>query len=171
VVYGLVPKEQANAIFDRLLAKMKEVGYTNFEHGIPGNLIPVRKEDYDDHRLRFGGGNKDDGSDGFQIYENGSATAAFAYYTIAALYRLGRVQDGDSILFPMLKSYKSGAFEGRGPNGMSYDWQSWDGKPSGYEGFLADCFMALAAVVERPQAPGSHELSGSPAVEEKSPVH
>jgi Bacterial alpha-L-rhamnosidase 6 hairpin glycosidase domain len=151
VVYGLVPSAQGNAIFDRLLAKMKEVGYTDFEHGIPGNLIPVRKEDYVDHHLRFGGGVKDDGSDGFQIYENGSATAAFAYYTIAALYKLGRTHDGDAILFPMLKSYKSGAFEGRGPNGMSYDWQSWDGKPSGYEGFLADCFMALAAVEERPK--------------------
>ncbi len=144
VVYGLVPQREGNAIFDRLLAKMKDVGYTNFEHGIPGNLIVVPKQDY------LGRNNA------FQVYENGSATAAFAYYSIAALYKLGRMQDGDRILFPMLQSFRSGAFEGRGPNGKTYDWQSWNGAPSGYEGFLADCFMTLAAVVERPNT-ASHE--------------
>jgi hypothetical protein len=150
IVYGLVPDKLGNAIFDHLLAKMKEVGFTDFERGIPGNLIPVRREDYADLRHSAGGPSKEDGSDGFQIYENGSATGAFAYYTIAALYKLGRIEDGDRILFPMLKSYKNGAFEGRGPNGKTYDWQTWDGTPSGYEGFLADCFMTLAVVVERP---------------------
>lgn len=139
IVYGLVPEKEGNEIFDHLLAKMKEVGYTNFEHGIPGNLIPVNQEDYLGHAA-------------FQVYEDGSATAAFAYYSVAALYQLGRVQEGDSILFPMLKSYAAGGFDGRGPNGKTYDWQSWDGTPSGYEGFLADCFMTLAAVVERPTA-------------------
>lgn len=153
VVYGLVPQKLGNQIFDRLFAKMKEVGFANFERGIPGNLITVPRADYVDHHVRFGGGLKEDGSDGFQIYENGSATGAYAYYSIAALYKLGRVEDGDRILFPMLKSYKSGAYEGRGANGQTYDWQSWDGKPSGYEGFLADCFMTFAAVVERPATP------------------
>ncbi len=150
VVYGLVPETLGNSIFDHLLAKMNEVGYTNFEHGIPGNLIPIRREDYADLHRSAGGPSKEDGSDGFQIYENGSATGAFAYYTIAALYRLGRIQDGDRILFPMLKSYKDGGFEGRGSNGKTFDWQAWDGTPSGYEGFLADCFMTLAVVAERP---------------------
>ena len=156
VVYGLVPEKLGNAIFDRLLAKMKEVGYTNFELGLPGNLIPVRREDYEDLNPNGGAPKKADGSDGFQIYENGGATAAFAYYTIAALYKLGRVQDGDRILFPMLKSYASGGFQGRGPNGRTYDWQTWDGTPRGYEGFLTDCFMALAAVMERPAVSGAH---------------
>jgi len=96
---------------------------------------------------------KADGSDGFQIYENGGPTAAFAYYTIEALYKLDRIQDGDRIMFPMLKSYKAGAFEGRGPNGRTNDWKMWDGTPKGYEGFLADCFMTFGAVVERPAVP------------------
>jgi len=150
VVYGLVPEKLGNAIYDRLLAKMNEVGYTNFEHGLPGNLIPIRREDWEDFNPNGGAPTKADGSDGFQIYENGGATAAFAYYTVAALYKLGRVQDGDRIMFPMLKTYKSGGFQGRGPNGRSYDWQKWDGTPKGYEGLLVDCFMALGAVMERP---------------------
>jgi hypothetical protein len=93
-----------------------------------------------------------DRSDGFHIYENGGATAAFVFYTIAALYKLGRLKDGDRILFPMLESYKSGGFDGRGPNGRTYDWQKWDGTPRGYGGLLTDGFMALAAAVERPTA-------------------
>jgi hypothetical protein len=152
VVYGLVPAALGNSIFDRLLAKMNEVGYTNFRLGLPGNLIPIRREDYVDLDPRFGGPRKADGSDGFQVYENGGATASFTYYTIAALYKLGRVEDGDRILFPMLESFKTGGFEGRGPNGETYDWKAWDGTPNGYEGFLSDNFMVLAAVMERTAA-------------------
>ena len=44
--YGLVPKDKANAIMDRLLAKMKAVGYTRFDLGLPGNLISVARKDY-----------------------------------------------------------------------------------------------------------------------------
>jgi hypothetical protein len=51
-----------------------------------------------------------DSPDRFQIYENGAATAAFAYYIIAALYKLGRIEDGDRVLYPMLKSYGFGGF-------------------------------------------------------------
>jgi hypothetical protein len=152
VVYGLAPAKVGNAAFDRLLQKMKDVGYTNFELGLPGNLVPIRREDYAEPSPRWGAPKNEDGSDGFQIYENGGATAAYAYYTVAALYKLGRVQDGDRILFPMLKSFATGGFEGRGPNGRTYDWKAWDGTPNGYEGFLSDNFMMLATVLERPTA-------------------
>ena len=88
--YGLVPKDKANAIMDRLMAKIKEVGFTRFDLGLPGNLVPVPMKDYRELRARFGGGTKEDGSEGFQHYENGGATACFAYFTLAALYDLGR---------------------------------------------------------------------------------
>jgi Bacterial alpha-L-rhamnosidase 6 hairpin glycosidase domain len=139
---GLVPRDKANAIMDKLLAKMKEVGYTNFALGLPGNLIPVPKKDcvqYNSH-------------DGFQIYENGGATACFAYYTLAALYDLGRIQDGDRILFPMLESFAKGDFQGWGANGKSKDWKMWDGTCKGYEGFLNDNYYALLAVLDRETA-------------------
>ena len=152
VVYGLIPPETGNAMYDRLLKKMKEVGFTNFELGLPGNLIPIRREDYADSNPLWGGSSKEDGSEGFQSYENGGATASFAFYTVAALYKLGRVADGDRILFPILKSVNAGAFEGKGNNGMTYDWKAWDGTPHGYEGFLSDNFMVLAAAMYRPKA-------------------
>jgi hypothetical protein len=150
--YGLVPEDRANAIMDRLLAKMKQVGYTRFDLGLPGNLIPVARKDYVDLNRQWGGGTNEDNSDGFRIYENGGATGCFAYFTLAALYDLGRIEDGDRILFPMLASFAKGDFQGRGSNGLSKDWREWDGTCRGYEGFLTDNYYALLAILDRQAA-------------------
>jgi hypothetical protein len=149
ITCGLIPPDKANTIMDHLLAKMKQVGYAKFEYGLPGNLIPIRKDDYLESRREWGGGEKDDGSDGFQIYENGGATACYAYYTIQALYQLGRHADADAILFSMLKAFDEGGFQGGAPNGRTYDWKAWDGTPYGYEGLLVDGYQALLAVLSR----------------------
>ena len=149
IVYGLVPPDRANQIMDRLLAKMKEVGYTHFEYGLPGNLVPVRREDYAHHLLSSGGGEKEDGSDGFQIYQNGGATASFAYFTLQALYQLGRRKEADAILFPLLRGFEDGGFQGSGSNSKSFDWKAWDGTPHGYEGLLVDGYQALLAALSR----------------------
>jgi len=149
IALGLVPKPEANSIMDRMLAKMKEVGYDRFDLGLPGNLIPVRKEDYNSVGIEWGGPEKDDGSDAFQNYENGGATACFVYYTLDALYGLGRRRDADRILFPLLRSFEAGGFQGRGPGGRTYDWKRWDGTPKGYEGLLADGYLSLLAVLSR----------------------
>jgi hypothetical protein len=149
ITYGLIPRDKANKLMDRMLAKMKEVGYTHFEYGLPGNLIPIRQDDYLEARQDWGGGTKADGSDGFQVYENGGATACYAYFTIQALYQLGRHNEGDAILFPMLRSFEDGGFQGSAPNGRSYDWKSWEGKPYGYEGLLVDGYLTLLAVLSR----------------------
>lgn len=149
IVYGLVPRDKANPILDRLFAKMKEVGYTHFEYGLPGNLIPVRRADYAVHEIYAGGGSKEDGSDAFEIYENGGATGSYVYYMLKALYSLGRRTEADAILFPLLASYEKGGFQGFGPNGYSYDWKTWSGVPWGYEGLLVDNYQALLAVLAR----------------------
>jgi hypothetical protein len=138
--YGLVPKDEANSIMDNLLAQMSEVGYTNFALGLPGNLIPVAQNDYVGHYP------------GFQIYENGGATACFAYYTVTALYDLGRIRDGDRILFPMLDSFAKGDFQGFGANKKSKDWRTWSGECHGYEGLLNDNYYTLLAVLDRAAA-------------------
>lgn len=149
--YGLVPKPQANAIMDKLMAKMKAVGYDKFKMGLPGNLITVALKDYV-HRLpdgRFGGGVLPDNSDGFQNYENGGATGSFAFFTLAALYDLGRKQEADAILFPMLEGYGECGFEGKDAKGHSNDWRRWDGTAMGYEGYLTDNYYAMLAVPVR----------------------
>ena len=105
VRYGLIEGEQARQVMDRLMAKMKSVGYTNFALGLPGNLIPIHRADYVDLNPRWGGPTRADGSDTFQVYQNGGASACFSYFGIAALYHLGDKEEGDDILMPMLKSF------------------------------------------------------------------
>ena len=56
-----------------------------------------------------------DGSGGFPFYENGGVTACYACFTIQALKVLGRTKEADAILFPMLKAFEEGDFQGYGP--------------------------------------------------------
>lgn len=151
VTFGLLDEKTANGVMDRLLAKMREVGYDQFQLGLPGNLVPVRKGDYVDHEgppEQHGVPRRDDGSDGFQFYENGGATGCWAYYTVKALYQLGRVEDARRIFHPMLRAYARGEFQGFGENGMSRDWRDWKGGCHGYEGLLVDNYHALLAVLD-----------------------
>jgi hypothetical protein len=131
IAYGLVPEPLANRIVDRIEAKMRQVGYSRFDLGLPGPLIPIPENDY-------GYEAAGSGSDGWQTFENGGATACFASYYIQALYKLGRRAEADRILWPMVKSYGEGRYQnGVGKGG---EWTRWDGKPSGYEGMLADAY-------------------------------
>jgi hypothetical protein len=116
---------------------------------LPGNLIPVIRADYTDLKPEVGGGKRADNLDGFQIYENGGATACFTYYTIRALQILGRGKESDNILLPLLKSMSAGNFQGRCANGKTKDWKSWTGECWGYEGFLVDNYMFLLTVLTR----------------------
>ena len=151
ITYGLLDDGLANAVMDRLLAKMQEVDYTNFSLGLPGNLVPVKKGDYADHEGPaeiHGVPQLDDGSDGFQFYENGGATGCWAYYTIKALFQLGRTADARQIFHPMLKGYAAGDFQGFDSSGLSRDWRDWQGGGHGYEGLLVDNYQALLAVLD-----------------------
>jgi len=156
ITYGLLNDELANAVMDRLLAKMGEVGYTNFSLGLPGNLVPVKKGDYADHEgppQIHGVPQLDDGSDGFQFYENGGATGCWAYYTVKALYQLGRTADARRIFHPMLKGYAAGDFQGFDASGLSRDWRDWQGGGHGYEGLLVDNYLTLLAVLDDVKIP------------------
>jgi hypothetical protein len=162
ITSGLLDDQTANAVMDRLLAKMKEVGYTRFDIGLPGNLVPIKKGDYVYENTppeRTGEPRLDDGSDGFPYYENGGATGCWAYYTVKALYRLGRVRDARRILDPMLAGYARGEFQGFGTNGMSRDWRDWQGGCHGYEGLLVDNYHALLAVLDDVKAPPSSQVT------------
>lgn len=151
ITFGLLDDNTANRVMDRLLAKMGEVGYTRFDLGLPGNLVPVKRGDYVYHETPpeiHGVPRLEDGSDGFQYYENGGATGCWSYYTVKALYRLGRVEEARRIFHPMLKGYARGQFQGFGENGLSRDWRDWSGGCHGYEGLLVDNYHALLAVLD-----------------------
>ncbi len=151
ITCGLLDETTANRVMDRLLAKMKEVNYTNFSIGLPGNLVPVKKGDYVHENSppeATGEPRLDDGSDGFQFYENGGATGCWAYYTVKALYQLGRVEEARRIFHPMLAGYAAGKFQGFDASGRSVDWRDWNGAGHGYEGLLVDNYHALLAVLD-----------------------
>jgi len=151
ITFGLLDDKTANSVMDKLLAKMQAVGYTNFAIGLPGNLVPVKKGDYvhENHKPEATGEPRlDDGSDGFQYYENGGATGCWAYYTVKALYQLGRVADARKIFHPMLAGYAAGKFQGFDASGRSLDWRDWNGGGHGYEGLLVDNYHALLAVLD-----------------------
>jgi hypothetical protein len=149
VRYGLIEGDQARVAMQRILDKMSNVGYRNFALGLPGNLVAIRRADYVDPDPRFGGSVLEDGSDGFEKYENGGATACHTYFTMAALYHLGEKEKGDEILMPILDAFAHQGFSGRAANGMTYDWKDWHGEPHGYEGFLTDNYYALLTVLDR----------------------
>lgn len=142
ITYGLVPEPLANAIVDRFEAKLREVGYSRFDLGLPGNLVPIAKDDYG--KATLGTPAKADGSDSFGTFENGGASACYAYFYIQALYQLGRRAEAERILWPMMRTFALGGFQ----NGVGHagEWRRWDGQPSGYEGFLADAYYAQMAV-------------------------
>ena len=149
VCYGLVNASEGKAIMTKMLEKMKEVGYTRFDLGLPGNLIPVAPEDYTDKTRRWGYEN-------FQVYENGGATGCYAYYTLHALYQLGMRAEAEAIFMPMMKSYSEGSFQGNCVDStMTRDWKTWDGACWGYEGFLVDNYLTLLTVADHLELPGN----------------
>jgi hypothetical protein len=142
--YGLVPDDVAHQILDRFQAKFKDVGYTRFDLGLPGNLVPIPQDEYAPPEA-LGAPHTEDGSDTFGIFENGGATACHAYFYIEALYRTGRRAEADRILWPVMKTFAMGGFNnGCGRGG---EWKSWDGCPTGYEGLLADAYTTQLALI------------------------
>ena len=151
VACGVVDAKAGAPILDKLLWKMGQVGYTNFNLGLPGNLVPVRRGDYVYHNSppqEFGEPRLEDGSDGFQYYENGGATACFSWFLVKALYQTGRVEQARRIFYPMLQSYAAGDFQGFCADGHSKDWRDWSGGCHGYEGLLVDGYLGLLAVYD-----------------------
>jgi hypothetical protein len=149
VRYGLIEGQQAQQTMNRILAKMDSVGFRDFTLGLPGNLVPIRRADYVDLNPRYGGPRHEDGSDSFQIYQNGGANACFAYFTLGALYHLGEKEQADKILLPMLDAFANEEFSGRAPDGLTYDFRDWHGGAHGYEGFLVDNYYTFLSVLDR----------------------
>jgi len=146
VYYNLIPEEKIKEVMTVLWNKMQEVGFNDFTLGIPGNLIPVRKEDYTARNPCYGYCEKEDGSDAFQRYENGGASINWSYYTLKAFKRAGLVEQLSKIEEGILKGIDEGLFQGySGSGGMTRDWKTWKGECWGYEGYLCDGYLALLA--------------------------
>jgi len=153
VEYGLVEPAVGRKILDRLWAKMQAAGFDRFDLGIPPNLEPIHRSDY----LQpdgFGCPQREDGRDTFQQYENGGITGGQILHFLAAHYRVGHGEKADRVLHAMLGRQQGGGFQNGVQNAgnRGIDWTTWDGKPCGYEGYLADVYYFLQAVLLREPA-------------------
>ena len=156
VEYGLVDPGQGRAILDRLRIKMAEAGFTRFDLGVPPMLVPVRRSDYLQPNC-LGLPVREDGTDTFGYYMNAGITAGQVLHYLAAHYVLGDrelAERGDTVLKAMLERQHRGEFQNgvRDATFEGIDWTTWDGKPSGYEGYLADSFRFLQAVLLREES-------------------
>lgn len=137
---GLVPDELANQIMDRLLAKMKEIGFTQFQYGLPTNLVPMGKDEMS-HGYRE-----------WEGYMNGSITPPYSNYVIMALYKLGRYKEAEQLLWPQVASFDKGTFNSgvgilgprRNPVGSGFYY--WDGTKSNGIGYLPENWHAYAGI-------------------------
>jgi hypothetical protein len=153
IEYGLVEPALGEKILDRLWKKIDEAGFRRFDLGIPPMLVPVRRSDYLQPDA-IGIPKREDGKDTFGQYMNGGITAGHVLHFLAAYYVLGRRDRADRVLKAMLERQKKGEFQNgvRDAGGQGIDWTTWDGRPSGYEGYLADSFRFLQAVLLREKA-------------------
>jgi len=153
IEYGLVEPGLGLQILNRLWEKLDEVGFKRFDLGIPPMLVPVRRSDYllPD---AMGIPQCEDGTDTFGQYMNGGITAGQVLHFLAAHYVLDQPERADRVLRAMLERQMRGEFQNgvQDAGGQGIDWTTWDGKPSGYEGYLADSFRFLQGVLlrERP---------------------
>lgn len=150
IEYGLVEPNKGREILAKLRQKMQSVGFTRFDLGVPPMLVPVLRADY----LQpdgFGIPKREDGTDTFGHYMNGGITAGQVLHFLAAHYVVGDPEPADRILRAMLERQQRGEFQNgvRDVGGQGIDWTTWDGKPCGYEGYLADSFRFLQAVLLR----------------------
>jgi hypothetical protein len=150
IEYGLVDTVQGGKILSRLRAKMHSAGFTRFDLGVPLTLVPIHRSDYLLPHA-FGLPQREDGTDTFQHYQNGAANALVGAHFIAAHYVAGEIQEAGLLLLAMLERQAEGKFH----NGVidkahfGGEWTTWDGQPCGYEGYLADVYYFLLAIVLR----------------------
>jgi hypothetical protein len=150
IEYGLVDAAQGRKILDRLWTKISGAGFTHFELGLPCTLDPVHRSDYlTPHSL--GCPTREDGTDTFQQYMNGGITAGQGLHFLAAHYVVGEPDRADRVLRAMLARANGGGFQDGVANKypLGVDWTTWTGEPCGYEGYLADVYFFLQAVLLR----------------------
>lgn len=156
IEYGLVDVALGREILSRLWEKIRNVGFTRFELGVPSVLIPFRKGEY----LQgippgeCGVPARDDGTDTFGQYMNGGIHAGHVLPFLAAHYVVDHPEPAEDILQAMLQRLQLGLFQngvwGESPHGT--EWTTWNGEPSGADGYLADNFRFLEAVFLREPA-------------------
>jgi hypothetical protein len=171
VAYGIVDPQQGRQILSRVVAKSRSIGFDRWNLGVPGNLIPCRKEDMISARIGMDGQPiKDDfhwpesltEKDAFGYrYPNGTIHPALVWYYLLGLQVAGLSGEADRILDAMIQSAQEGLFQNgivnAGYGGAEHFY--FNGRTCGYEGYLPESYNFLMAVFTRSPA-GRQRLLG-----------
>ena len=157
VAYGIVKPPEGREILSRVVAQSHAIGFTNWHLGLPGNLLPCRKEDLIGARLDVDGEPirnnfywPDDlteaGAFGFR-YPNGTIHPALVWPYLLGLQVAGLDQEAGRILDAMIGAAEEGLFQNgivnTGYGGAEHFYIN--GRTCGYEGFLPESFNFLMA--------------------------
>jgi len=134
---GLLEKDVARRVMERLWSALLDSGFDSFDMGLPGNLFPIDDSDMAavQRRLPFGG------------YENGGITISQARHFINGLRCVGMDKEADFILTEICRGLLYGNVIGG--VGTGCDWKMWDGVYSGYEGILCDQLGIFQPLIRR----------------------
>lgn len=143
ICFEMFEPQQAREVLERLEAKRKEVGHTDFRYGIAPQLIPVPEIDHSGNSSIRQKTYRADGADSFGVFTNGALTTCLAYWYLRALSKHGFKDVADRACDQMLDSFDRGVFEGC-LNGT--ECFTWDGTASGYEGTLVHGYHALLGI-------------------------
>ncbi len=143
VALGLVPEELAKELLRDYLGRLAARGFTRFEWGLPIFLDPIPAVC---HNNWSGKGIEEDGSDQVGIYQNGSIHTHQTWYFLQALYRSGLRPEANRLFLQMTSLVRRGQLCGGLHSGV--DWRHpVDGRPTGYEGLLAEQFHFLLVAI------------------------
>lgn len=144
VSVGLVPPVYAKSIMRQIMDDLVAAGFRRYDLGVPLTLDPIEPFDY----LAPGGlGYPDPGipDRNWQKYENGGVTPTQTAYYLQGLVRAGLHDEARRILEAMLETQTRIGFQNGIVNEypLGVDWRTWEGEPSGYEGYLNDNYYYL----------------------------
>lgn len=138
---GLVPTATARQLLREYLERLNKKSPSR-EYGLPVMLEPIPA---DCHNNWKGKGVEKDGSDATGVYQNGSNAHFNCYYILQALYKNGMRHEANDLFMKITPLAVKGGMSGGLHSGL--DWRHKDGRPSGYEGLLAEQFHFLLAAI------------------------
>jgi len=143
VALGLVPEETARELLRGYLARLEQRGFSRYEWGLPIFLDPIPSVCHNNWK---GKGIEPDGSDQVGVYQNGAIHAHQTWYLLQALYRTGMRHEANRLFARMTPLVRNGGLCGGLHSGV--DWRHPDdGRPTGYEGLLAEQYHFLLAAI------------------------
>jgi hypothetical protein len=170
VAYGLVSPAEGRVILERLVRKSHEIGFTAWRCGVPMNLIPVSQADWIQPSITLDGQAAPEAAGagevcppfGFHPY-NGGTSGALTWPYLLGLQTAGLNEEADRILNAMLGHAEAGLFQNGIVNsgGSGAEFHRFDGRTTGYEGYLPEVWnFLMAAFTRNPAMRG--RLLGSP---------